>query len=198
MGRWYELAYKVGFTPWERAGQDDVRFVAMLEEETARHGAPPGRALDLGCGSGAHSVELARLGWEVTGVDSVERALARARERGGAEGVRFIAADVTALEGAIEPGVDFFLDVGCFHGLDDAGRRGYGAGVRALAAPGATMLVLSFVPGRRLAMPRGATADDLLSVLPGWEVAATEAASTDRMPPPLRRLAPQFFRLRSA
>ena len=31
---------------------------------------PPGRALDLACGPGRHSLYLARLGWRVTAVDS--------------------------------------------------------------------------------------------------------------------------------
>lgn len=46
------------------------------------------RVLDLGCGSGRLTVELARAGAEVSGLDTAERALADARDRAEAEGVR--------------------------------------------------------------------------------------------------------------
>jgi SAM-dependent methyltransferase len=52
----------------------------VLDRE-ANGGPPHGRALDLGTGSGIWGIELARRGWEVTGVNHVEKALRRARER---------------------------------------------------------------------------------------------------------------------
>ena len=49
----------------------------------ARRPAPPvpGRALDIGCGSGRDAVYLAERGWRVTAVDSVDKALASAQQR---------------------------------------------------------------------------------------------------------------------
>jgi len=63
------------------------------------HGPPYGPALDLGTGSGVWGVQLARRGWSVTGVDMVDRALRRARERVEDAGVnmRLVHGDVTAL-----------------------------------------------------------------------------------------------------
>jgi len=45
---------------------------------------PPGRALDLACGPGRNALHLARLGWQVTAVDSsaVAMGLLRQRARG--------------------------------------------------------------------------------------------------------------------
>lgn len=43
--------------------------------------APPGPVADLGCGPGAHSLELARLGYDVVGVDSSPRMVEVARSR---------------------------------------------------------------------------------------------------------------------
>jgi cyclopropane fatty-acyl-phospholipid synthase-like methyltransferase len=48
---------------------------------------PPLRILDLPCGQGRHSIELARRGYEVTGVDLSPYLLDIARERGEAAAV---------------------------------------------------------------------------------------------------------------
>src|SRR5260370_14518015 len=59
----------------------------------------PGKALDLGCGTGTNSIYLARHGWETTGVDFVPRAIAQARRKAAAAGAspRFLVGDVTRL-----------------------------------------------------------------------------------------------------
>lgn len=43
--------------------------------------------LDIGCGTGRHSIELARRGYKVTGVDLSEGMLSRAREKAKSQGV---------------------------------------------------------------------------------------------------------------
>lgn len=43
--------------------------------------------LDIGCGTGRHAIELAKRGYQVTGVDLSEAQLARAREKAAAAGV---------------------------------------------------------------------------------------------------------------
>jgi len=48
---------------------------------------PPGRILDVPCGYGRHSVECARRGFTVTGVDAAQTQLVRAREQARAAGV---------------------------------------------------------------------------------------------------------------
>jgi ubiquinone/menaquinone biosynthesis C-methylase UbiE len=45
-------------------------------------GDGPGRLLDVGCGGGAHALELAAHGWSVTGVDASGAQLELARARG--------------------------------------------------------------------------------------------------------------------
>ena len=49
---------------------------------------PPLRILDLPCGQGRHAIELARRGYDVTGVDLSPFMLKVAEERARAEGVR--------------------------------------------------------------------------------------------------------------
>ncbi len=111
----YELLYLVGVRPWERPG-----VTSELRELVEGPGAlTPGRALDIGCGTGGPTIHLATRGWEVTGVDVVARALRRARARAATAGVspRFVHADVSRLADA--PSV-----VGGYNLLFDSGPRG--------------------------------------------------------------------------
>lgn len=65
---------------------------------------PGTRVLDLACGHGRHSVELARYGCSVTGVDLSEPSLALAAARAAGAGVdlRLARADMRRLEFAAE------------------------------------------------------------------------------------------------
>lgn len=200
MSGFYTVAYAVGFRPWEQAGQEAAEhFGQLLDREAAERPSPPGRALDLGCGTGAHAIELARRGWEVTGVDNQSRALRAARRQAAERGarVRFLEADVTALPKAgIGAPVDFFLDVGCFHHLTEQGRRAMAGGVTALAAPDATLLLLAFAPGKRGPLPPGAGRDEVEQAFAGWKLIADEPAGISGMPRALRRSAPRWYRMR--
>jgi SAM-dependent methyltransferase len=59
---------------------------ALLERWIER--IPPGRALDLACGSGRNALFLARRGFEVDAVDISNEALARARDRARGAGLK--------------------------------------------------------------------------------------------------------------
>ena len=65
-------------------------------------GLVPGKALDLGSGEGADVIWLAREGWQATGIDISEHAVARGREAARAAGLseeqaRFVASDLSSL-----------------------------------------------------------------------------------------------------
>ena len=115
-----------------------VRFVAAH---------PPGRALDLGCGTGTNVVYLAQHGWEAVGVDFAGRAIAKARGRARAATVKctFLVADVTHLE--VAGPFDLALDIGCLHSLPVSGRAGYAAAVARVVRAGGTYLLYAFAPG---------------------------------------------------
>jgi SAM-dependent methyltransferase len=125
--------------------------------------APPGRALDLGCGTGTNVVYLARHGWEAVGVDFVGRAIGKARRRardaGVAERCSFYVADVTRL-GFLSGPFDLALDIGCLHSLPVRDRTAYAAGLARLVRPGGTYLLYAFAPGGPAA---GLTRDDLVA-----------------------------------
>ncbi len=199
MGRGYALAYRLGITPWERAGRAATMQANALLDREQEAGATQGRALDIGCGSGDHTIELARRGWIVTGIDTAGTALDQARAKAAAEGVdvTFLDADVTCMRDRVGEAYRFVLDIGCFHGLKPRQREAYAREVDAVTAPGATLLMLAFQPGHRLpVIPRGASAQDILGAFRGWTVVDEDVADTTGMPGPLKRTAPRFYRLR--
>ena len=65
--------------------KNTVREVNFLLEELE---VPPGASiLDVGCGTGRHSIELAKRGYRLTGIDLSTKMLAKAAERANASGV---------------------------------------------------------------------------------------------------------------
>src|SRR5215472_12987652 len=88
----YKVMYRLGFTPWEQ--DEPIADLADLVDGPAA--LPPGRALDIGCGTGRNAVYCARRGWQVTGVDDVAQAVRQARQHIDASGqtVRLIRADI--------------------------------------------------------------------------------------------------------
>ena len=191
----YTLMYRFGLTPWEHYAEvAQASIAATLEHESAeRMGRPLGRALDVGCGRGVHSAALARLGWDVVGIDLVRQAVEAAR-RAGVKGARFEVADATRLHQAALGRFDFFLDVGCFQGLDASGRLAMGAGVTALANPGASLLMLAFGPTLLHRLTEGVTRDQVTSAFPGWRLLSTEPADTRGLGWPLNRSQPMWYR----
>ncbi len=152
--RWYEFvyraAYRLGLAVWER----DTPPPELIELVEGPSSLAPGRALDLGCGTGTDTVYLSRHGWDVTGVDMVPKALARARRR-AAEAVvtaRLVNGDATRLgELGVGDGFTLLLDFGCFHTLPEDRRPVYAEGMSEVAAPGATLLLYGFARPPRAA-----------------------------------------------
>lgn len=199
----YALAYAIGFHPWEDLAEHPP-FAGKLLELVAReedgYGPPYGPALDLGCGSAVWGVRLAQRGWEVTGVEVVEKALRRARERVDEAGVeiRLVHGDVTALrEAGIGSSFRLVLDTGTFHGLTTGQREAMGREVSAVAAPDATLILDCFAPRRRGPLPRGASRAEVIRAFPEWEITDGEVADTE--PDSVARLFrfdERFYRLR--
>ncbi len=198
MSRWYHFLYKFGFTPWEEDSDSLAsQFHELLAREEAVREPPYGPALDLGCGTGRWSVELARRGWRVVGVDVVPKAVHTARQRAEEAGVdiTFHNSDVTALrEAGIESGFSFFLDVECFNHLNDEQRTAVGQEVDAVAAEDASMLLLVWSPARRGPLPPGADEEDLARAFPGWRIQDKQPYSAD-LPFFLKRASPHWYRL---
>jgi SAM-dependent methyltransferase len=113
----YRAFYRLGLTPWEQDEPEE----ALAALVTGPAALTPGRALDVGCGTGTDAIFCARNGWQVTGIDDVPLALKRARVKAMAAGVevRFVQADVTrAGPERVGAGYQLLIDMGCLHNLD--------------------------------------------------------------------------------
>lgn len=175
----YKIAYSIGFHPWEDAESEPGfvdKITELFEREEAGREPPYGRALDLGCGSGIWGINLAKRGWQVTGIDLVDKALGRAKKRISDEGVemRVVQGDVTKLQEAdIGDGFRLILDSGTFHDFDEPDRLAMGRGVDAIADENATVYLLVW-PKRSRPLIRGANREDIEAAFPGWKITDTE------------------------
>jgi len=149
------LAYRRGRTPWD-TNVTPPELVCAVEGPDA---LPPGRALDLGCGTGTNAIYLARHGWEVVGVDFVDKAVRQARKKAAHAGVevQFFTGDVTRLEKlrAVSGSFDLVLDIGCLHSLAPDGQARYAAGMVDLLRSGATFLLYAWGPSHGRGGGRG-------------------------------------------
>lgn len=118
--RWihFNLRY-LSKPPWD-TGISPPELIEYLQN------AVPGKALDVGCGTGTNLLTMAGFGWTVVGIDLAWISVLKARVRLKQAGVagRVIRGDVT---GGVKPGTDFdlVLDIGCYHSLNPQGRESY-------------------------------------------------------------------------
>jgi SAM-dependent methyltransferase len=192
----YARMYRLGITPWERYGTAAARSIAtLLDREEKERSRPLGRALDLGCGRGQYTPELARRGWQAVGIDHVPAAI-EAAKRKGTSGATYVVGDVTDLPEADLGTFDFFLDVGCFQGLNAEQRDAEGHGVTTLANPEATLLMLAFGRTWMRSIVEGVSQEEVETAFPDWEMLAVEPADTRGLGWPMNRTRPQWYRLR--
>jgi ubiquinone/menaquinone biosynthesis C-methylase UbiE len=153
--RLFRMLYRLGFTPWDGHPLSQ-RLRDVVEGSRQTPALNPGRALDIGCGTGDSSIYLAQHGWRVIGVDYVSKPLAKARAKAEANrvSVDFVEADVTRLSATgIGAGFDLVVDNGCLHGMSGEDRDAYVREVTAAAAPEARLLIVAFTPGSSFGMP---------------------------------------------
>lgn len=139
--RWkFEWLYWRRQTPWDTqiTPPEVWEFIATRR---------PGRALDLGCGTGTNAVTLARHGWQVTGVDFARRAIRQARRKAAAAGLRidFQVIDVADLR-VLDGPYDYALDIGCLFGLRGSDRIRYAKELARLVRPGGDYMLYAWLP----------------------------------------------------
>jgi hypothetical protein len=192
----YARMYRLGIRPWERYGTAASMSIAdLFDREATERSRPLGRALDLGCGRGQYTPELQRRGWQAVGIDNVPSAIADAIAR-DTSGASYVVGDVTDLPSAGLGTFDFFLDIGCFQGLDVRQQAAEGAGVTELANPDATLLMLAFGPTWMRSLLEGVSQQDVERAFPMWELVSVDPAQTKGLGWPMNRTHPQWYRLR--
>jgi 2-polyprenyl-3-methyl-5-hydroxy-6-metoxy-1,4-benzoquinol methylase len=139
--RWrFEWRYWRGQTPWDTqiTPPEVMEFITQTR---------PGKALDLGCGTGTNAITLARHGWQVAGVDFAPKAIRQARRKAAAEGLKieFHAASVTDLAMLAGP-YDYVLDIGCLFTLKDNDRIRYAGELARLLRPQGEYMLYAWLP----------------------------------------------------
>lgn len=188
----YRIMYRVGFTPWEQ----DQPIADVVELVDGPGALPPGRALDIGCGTGRNAVYCARRGWDVTGVDDVALALKKARRysQDAGQDIRLIQADVAG-NADLGTGYSLMLDIGCLHGFNDIELARAVVNLNRAAAPGATLLMFAIAKGAPKPGPIGIDPDEVASLFSGWRLESSRPAEEIVMHGRLAQARPFVHRL---
>lgn len=133
----FDTSYLFGNAPW-----DSGISPPELYDFIASH--PPGRAIDIGCGTGTNIVTLANAGWQVTGFDFSPRAISLAKRKLKQANINahVFTDDATRMQN-INGSFDLALDLGCFHGIEN--KADYLTQLTRILAPGGYWLLYSFL-----------------------------------------------------
>ncbi|KGI67491.1 class I SAM-dependent methyltransferase [Mycolicibacterium rufum] len=156
--------YKNQTPPWV-IGEPQPAIVAL-----ERDGHLRGRVLDIGCGTGEHTILLTRLGYDVLGVDGAPTAVEQARRNAAAHGVdaRFEVRD--ALDLGTTPTFDTVVDSALFHVFDADDRARYVRSLRGVTRPGALVAVLALSDEGRGFGPQVSEQDLRGAFGEGWSI----------------------------
>ena len=135
----FDEMYAAATPPWD-IGRPQPAFLALAEA-----GVLQGKVLDVGCGTGEHALLAAQRGYDATGVDLAEAAIAIAISKAESRGIgaNFLVWDALDLPGLGQQ-FDTLLDSGLFHVLDDTDRERYLASLRGAVGPGGRYFMLCF------------------------------------------------------
>jgi SAM-dependent methyltransferase len=109
----WDAAYRDGTPPWD-ADVPHAELARILDEHRLR----PQTVLEIGCGTGADAIVLARRRFEVTAIDCSAIALERARYRAEqrSDWIHFVLADIFEFVRSA-PRFDLVYDAGVYHYL---------------------------------------------------------------------------------
>jgi SAM-dependent methyltransferase len=166
----FDEAYRSGSPPWV-IGEPQPAIV-----ELERAGLIHSKVLDVGCGTGEHTILLTRLGYDVLGADFAPHAVEQARANAADKGVdaRFEVADAMNLG---EPGYQTIVDSALFHIFDDADRERYVRSLRGALRPGGLIHVLALSDAGRGFGPEVSETDIRKAFGDGWVLEALDTTT---------------------
>jgi len=166
----FDDAYRSRSAPWV-IGEPQPAIV-----ELERAGRIHSKVLDVGCGTGEHTILLTRLGYDVLGVDFAPHAVEQARSNAADKGVdaRFEVADAMDLG---EPGYQTIVDSALFHIFDDADRTRYVSSLHAAIRSGSLVHVLALSDAGRGFGPQVSEADIREAFGDGWVLEALDTTT---------------------
>ncbi len=165
----FAAMYAEGIPNWQidRPQPEVIRLIEQGKFESP--------VLDLGCGTGDNTIELARQGLVVKGLDAVPEALERARKKTEKAGLEqspeYVLGDALRLA---ESGLKArtVLDCALFHTFSDEERAEYIRGLEAVLSLGGRLHILSFseLETRQPGPRRLSLSEITRSFAPGWRV----------------------------
>jgi SAM-dependent methyltransferase len=166
----FDDAYRSRSAPWV-IGEPQPAIV-----ELERAGWIHSKVLDVGCGTGEHTILLARLGYDVVGIDFAPNAVEQARANAAEKGVdaRFEVADAMDLG---EAGYQTIVDSALFHIFDDADRSRYVSSLHAAVRPGGIVHVLALSDAGRGFGPQVSESDIRDAFGDGWVLDALDTTT---------------------
>ncbi|CAN3128060.1 class I SAM-dependent methyltransferase [Mycobacterium sp. smrl_JER01] len=164
--------YKNQSPPWV-IGEPQPAIVAL-----ERAGLVRGRVLDVGCGTGEHTIMLARAGYDVLGVDGAPTAVGQARRNAAERGVetRFQVAD--ALDLGDSTTYDTILDSALFHIFDDGDRVRYVDSLHSATRPGSLVHILALSDAGRGLGPEVSESTIRTAFASGWQLEALDTTTS--------------------
>src|SRR5262245_22304857 len=167
----FDDAYKTRSAPWV-IGQPQPAIV-----ELQRAGWINSKVLDVGCGTGEHTILLTRLGYDVLGIDFAPHAVEQARANAAREGVeaRFEVADAMNL--GAEPRYQTIVDSALFHIFDAADRRRYVSSLHAAVRQGGLVHVLALSDAGRGFGPQVSETDIREAFAGVWAIDALDTTT---------------------
>lgn len=170
---WFNEAYR-GIPPWD-IGRPQPEFLRLADS-----GAVTGSVLDVGCGTGEHTILFASRGYHALGVDSAPLAIEKAREKASQRGSKaeFQVADALRLTGL---GKKFgaVIDSGLFHVFPDDERGEFVASVASVLNAGGRYYMLCFSEKEPADSggPRRVTKEEIRGAFAkGWSVDSIRAS----------------------
>lgn len=166
---WNE-SYASGQLPWD-TGQPEPLLVKFVDSGRVA----PGKALEIGAGTGTNSIWMAERGFDVLGVDIAPLAVEKAKTKmeGRALRCRFAAGDFLASPPPGGP-FQFVFDRGCFHVFDESSEREQFATrvADALVPEGLWLSLIGSTEGppREFGPPRRSAREIALAIEPALEI----------------------------